>query len=62
MLVQSDLSSFAARRYRRYKWEQQKQAIKKKAIALLLKVLEAIAKALQKARIVQRRIETVNVE
>jgi hypothetical protein len=60
--VQSDYSSVAARRYRKYRLEQDKESFKKKIIAFLFRLFQAIAATLQKTKIARRRVESVEVE
>jgi hypothetical protein len=55
-------ASLAAKRYRKYKQEKRKELHRQQVIAFILKVLEAIAKLLNKAGIIRRRVETVSVE
>ena len=58
-----DQAEFAAKRYRRYKTELNKQSLKQDLISLLLKIFEAIVKTLQQTRVIRRReIEKVTVE
>lgn len=53
----------AAKRYRQYKAEKRNDLIQKTIISFLLRLFEAIAKALQKSRIIRRsNVETVKVE
>ncbi|HEX7032978.1 MAG TPA: hypothetical protein VF172_08265 [Nitrososphaera sp.] len=60
--MQSDFSSIAAKRYRKYRLEQHKESFKKKGAAFIFRLFTAIARALQKARILRRRVETVAIE
>lgn len=60
--MQSDYSSLAAKRYRKYRLKQHKEAFKKKVVNFLFRLLQAIARTLQKARILRRKVETVTVE
>ena len=55
-------ASLAAKRYRKYKQEKRKESLAQQVISFLLKVLEAIAKLLEKAGIIRRKVETVSVE
>jgi hypothetical protein len=58
-----DQAEFAAKRYRRYKAELNKQSLKQDLISLLLKIFDAIVKILQQTRLIRRReIEKVTVE
>lgn len=55
-------AAIAAERYRHYKAEKRKQTMQKTILSLLLKLFEVIAKVLQNAKIVRRKVETVKVE
>jgi hypothetical protein len=59
---QSDFSSIAAKRYRKYRLKQNKESLKKKLISFLFRLFQAIARTLQKAGILKRKVETVTVE
>lgn len=59
---QSDFSSIATKRYRKYRVKQTKESLKKKVISFLFRLFQAIARTLQKAGILRRKVETVTVE
>jgi hypothetical protein len=59
---QPDFSSVAAKRYRKYRLKQSRDSFKKKVISFLFRLFQAIARALQKAGLLRRKVETVTVE
>jgi hypothetical protein len=60
--MQSDYSSLAVRRYRKYRLERNKESFKRKVISFLFRLFQAIARTLQRARILGCKVETVAVE
>jgi hypothetical protein len=50
----SQYESLAARRYRQYRWQERKSAIKKAIMDLLMRLLKIIGKMLSKRRTVEK--------
>jgi len=56
-------SAIAAKRYKQFKQENRKEALKKKVVSFLVQVAKAFAWLLQKAKIIRKRnVETVIVQ
>jgi hypothetical protein len=59
----SEYSELAAKHYRQYIWQKQKESWIHRLVALVLRILHALDRALQQASIKKaRRVEKVNVE
>jgi hypothetical protein len=59
----SNYSKLAARRYRLYINQKERQALLQKSVAILLLILHALARALEHARIKKsRRVEQITVD
>jgi len=55
--------ALAARRYKKYKWQQRRQSIRKKMLSWIFQIFRAVIIAMQKAGIIRTsNIETVTVE
>lgn len=57
-----EYESLARRRYREYRMRERKESIKKKIVSFLIHLFMAIVKVLRKAKILRRKVETVQVE
>jgi hypothetical protein len=61
--MQSEYSSFAAKRYRQHKWEKRKESLMPQIVTVILRLLQAIVKTLQGSRLMKRRtVERIAVE
>jgi hypothetical protein len=60
--MQSEYSSLLARRYRQYRRQKSKESAKKKIGSFMFKLFTVIAKALQKAGILRRKVEKIKVD
>jgi hypothetical protein len=59
----SEYSKLAAKRYRQYLWQEQKESFIHRLATLLLHILEALVRMLQNAGITRTpRVQKVNVE
>jgi hypothetical protein len=59
----SEYSKLAAKRYRQYLWQKQKESFIHQLATLLLHILETLVRMLQDAGITKtRRVQKVNVE
>jgi hypothetical protein len=55
--------TLAAKRYRKYRWQERKESFAKSMAAIILQLLQAIIKILQQAGLTKRRtVEKVSVE
>jgi hypothetical protein len=55
-------SALAARRYRQYTRKQRNEHIRKGIVSFLFELFKVIVKALQKAKILRPKVESVTVE
>ncbi|MDP8889180.1 MAG: hypothetical protein M3M89_06090 [Thermoproteota archaeon] len=59
----SEYSALAAKRYRQYMWQKQKESLMHGLVTLVLRILHSLIRTLQQAGIKKaQRVEKINVE